>query len=1066
MLNTGRLISDIKKTGDLLPEEHDGSYILVKELVSEYAKLDDNTFVDSKDLEAIYHMCIGTWKQSVEKKKKSIDLTHLPQKSKDHMISVLDEVWNNACLRKYSNHEESSKNPTVGMFGTGFYSFHNTSEDDVRTFIKMCTSIMPLEDDEEIFEIVENVMEKGIEGVATASLSMMLHCLKPYTFPIINGNFTGETIFPLLGVKLVKPKHANTYILNCRAIKEFRDSNFGRINYRVLDLFSLKLDNYRENTINIDKLKQAIEGYKNRFTENIEEETYKWKAIRQFQKTFDMEADDFADMFWTATSKAGNLLAGSHYLPRALMREMIEFDQDTCRQMFQNLFDESIPVLKRIGTFKQAADALNGRMQDNKNPHHQTYRSITVYLFFMYPQKYGNFIPQKFEEAANYLEYGDLSQQGTLSRVAEYFRMVDQIWKEVQKDSALIALNKSRLDESCYPDENSHVLAEDMVYYISKHYKELQDEPITPKSNFDYWPSDEEYPMNITSDEWKKYLIEEEMGKHNQIMQMLKGLLEFGGEASCKQLAEEYGGNPSSYVGRAVNLGRRAKKYFNLPPVMDGDQERFFPIPFLGKHSEIDGTGQYVYKLRDELKEALEGMNLTDIDPHNDETPITGENNTCWLYAPGRGASKWDECVAQGVMLLGWPEIGDLSQYNSREEIISIMKDIYGDVSSYWMNSFATWQFSHVIKPGDIIYAKKGRSKIVGRGIVKSEYYYDSERDEFPNVIDVDWTDIGEWPHPGLAQVKTLTEIKIHGEYYTLLEQLFEDGQHGLPEYTDQMFLEDVYTTPEKFEEMKELLQVKKNIILQGAPGVGKTFSAKRLAYAIMGVQDTSRIELIQFHQNYAYEDFIMGYKPDDNGSFSIVEGVFYSFCKEAETDPGNLYFFIIDEINRGNMSKIFGELLMAIENDYRKESIRLAYRDELFSVPENVRLIGMMNTADRSLALIDYALRRRFSFITMEPGFTSEGFKKYQKSLNSDMFNSLVEAVCSLNDYIKKDESLGEGFCIGHSYFCGMKADTCTPSRLRQIVKYDLIPTLEEYWFDDKGKVNIWKQKLQDAVK
>ena len=201
-------------------------------------------------------------------------------------------------------------------------------------------------------------------------------------------------------------------------------------------------------------------------------------------------------------------------------------------------------------------------------------------------------------------------------------------------------------------------------------------------------------------------------------------------------------------------------------------------------------------------------------------------------------------------------------------------------------------------------------------------------------------------------------------------------------------------------------------------------------------------------------------------GGFIMQEGVFYNFCKEAEDDPENDYFFIIDEINRGNMSKIFGELLMAIEADYRTETVKLAYCNIKFHVPEKLHLIGMMNTADRSLAMIDYALRRRFSFVSMSPGFDSEGFKEYQKPLHNELFDHLITVVISLNEDIKKDESLGEGFCIGHSYFCGMKKEDCTLSRLQQIVKYDLIPTLEEYWFDNKEKLRSWKQKLQDAIK
>jgi 5-methylcytosine-specific restriction protein B len=232
-----------------------------------------------------------------------------------------------------------------------------------------------------------------------------------------------------------------------------------------------------------------------------------------------------------------------------------------------------------------------------------------------------------------------------------------------------------------------------------------------------------------------------------------------------------------------------------------------------------------------------------------------------------------------------------------------------------------------------------------------------------------------------------------------------------------------------------------------------------------MGQKDQDRVMLVQFHQSYTYEDFIEGFRPTSAGSgFEIKKGSFYNFCKKAGEDLENEYFFIIDEINRGNMSKIFGELLMAIEADYREHDVRLAYKDEDFSVPKNLYLIGMMNTADRSLAMIDYALRRRFSFISMEPGFNTDGFKAYQKTLNSEMFNKLIDAVKALNGKIRTDESLGKGFCIGHSYLCG--EEFCTDEWLQGVVEYDILPMLAEYWFDELDKYEEWKKRLTDAVK
>ena len=294
-----------------------------------------------------------------------------------------------------------------------------------------------------------------------------------------------------------------------------------------------------------------------------------------------------------------------------------------------------------------------------------------------------------------------------------------------------------------------------------------------------------------------------------------------------------------------------------------------------------------------------------------------------------------------------------------------------------------------------------------------------------------------------------------------------ETLEANYPEYNKARFLDSVYMDDDSYNTLVSLVKSKKNIILQGASGVGKTFAAKRLAYSMMGVEDPNRVMMVQFHQSYSYEDFIMGFRPSENG-FKLKHGVFYEFCKRAEVDSDNDYFFIIDEINRGNLSKIFGELFMLLESDKRGVELQLLYADEKFSIPENLYIIGMMNTADRSLAMLDYALRRRFAFFNLKPAFESDGFKSYQKSINNDKFDKLIECIKQLNLAIKSDESLGSGFCIGHSYFCDLdKFETHEfESSLTRIVDFEIIPLLSEYWFDDADMVNEWSNNLRSAIK
>ena len=283
--------------------------------------------------------------------------------------------------------------------------------------------------------------------------------------------------------------------------------------------------------------------------------------------------------------------------------------------------------------------------------------------------------------------------------------------------------------------------------------------------------------------------------------------------------------------------------------------------------------------------------------------------------------------------------------------------------------------------------------------------------------------------------------------------------------YDKNDFLNEVFIDEDKYDSIVSILNKKKNIILEGAPGVGKTFMAKRLAYSIIGSKDSSKVELIQFHQSYSYEDFIEGYRPSENG-FELQRGIFYKLCKKAFNDKSNNYYLIIDEINRGNLSKIFGELLMLIEYDKREDSLKLAYSEEDFSVPNNLYIIGLMNTADRSLALIDYALRRRFSFIRIEPAFDSEKFLKNFKEKFDNDYSNIIDIIKKINDAIENDKSLGSGFKIGHSYFCPNIIDRKGNKKdLEDIIKYEIIPLLEEYWYDDEDTLVQWEDTLNGVI-
>ena len=337
--------------------------------------------------------------------------------------------------------------------------------------------------------------------------------------------------------------------------------------------------------------------------------------------------------------------------------------------------------------------------------------------------------------------------------------------------------------------------------------------------------------------------------------------------------------------------------------------------------------------------------------------------------------------------------------------------------------------------------------------------------------VPVHWNELQN--NPGLQKCEVF--INNQGSLFRLTEEEYDiireiiDNKNILTEKQTSVTLiktynyvddpEKPFISPEEFRQMTEILKQKKNIILQGPPGVGKTFLARKIAYELMGQMNDANIEMVQFHQSYSYEDFIQGLRPGKNG-FELKNGIFYTFCQKAHAHPDRWFFFIIDEINRGNLSKIFGELMMLIEPDKRKEkyALKLTYaEDELdrFYIPENLYIIGTMNTADRSLAIVDYALRRRFAFIMLRPEF-GEAFQSFAKSrgLSDSLIEKIIKSASLINDEMDKDINLGPGFHIGHSYFCAYSDSMDENQWYKQVINFEIKPLLEEIWFDDSKKV------------
>lgn len=438
-----------------------------------------------------------------------------------------------------------------------------------------------------------------------------------------------------------------------------------------------------------------------------------------------------------------------------------------------------------------------------------------------------------------------------------------------------------------------------------------------------------------------------------------------------------------------------------------------------------------------------------------------------WLYSAGRNASDWQNQFDNGFMSIDYDFPDDLSDFKNKEDLTD-SRDDYGFEEGNMNTIRALWDFSKEINIGDIIISKKGRSKYLGYGVVTSNYIFDEKTVEYKHKREVKWIKKGEWEVDGKLPVKTLTNVTQYSDYVETLKSKLgivpKEENKSNSEFDVDKILENVFITNNDFQNIVDILSTKKNIILQGSAGVGKTFIAKKIAQALQEDYGEERIEMIQFHQSYSYEDFIQGYRPNEK-SFELKNGIFYETCEKAKKDKSVPYFLIIDEINRGNLSKIFGELMMLIEADKRgeKNKIRLAYSpNEDFFIPDNLYLIGTMNTADRSLTIVDYALRRRFAFIKMKPKFNEqlEAFL-LKKGISNEIINSIINKMTTLNKIINDDESLGDGFEIGHSYFCSYKSGEHN-KWLSNVFKYEIIPLIEEYWFDDQQLVDQYTSIIQ----
>lgn len=789
------------------------------------------------------------------------------------------------------------------------------------------------------------------------------------------------------------------------------------------------------------RLTEVLVQYKQNFVSKLwGEEKYKWEAVKWFQDNWDVNAPDFAEMLNSSLDKTYNLLASANNFPKGMIVGFAKSAPEEVRAMFLSLYDESKDVYERINAFKMQSTVLLEKYGNGAAQHYQYENAISTYLWLRFPDKYYIYKFGEVKTVASELESDYRFKKGAYAdNIRNFLKLYDEISVALKEDTELVNLFQSQLTDTCYPDPQLKTLTIDVGFYISRYYSQKE---ASAAATTEWYGSD--YDPGLSVDDWLK-LLKDEAVFTTGALEIMKRMKDYGGVASCTQLAVKYGETKNFYNSGSVALARRVCDSTGITPNAREDGSiQWWTILYTGRDAGKDEDGSFIWKLRDELSAALDKVDLSSIELYVAAAPGEQDHGYWWLNANPKIWSFSDIAVG---------EVQAYTLYNEN-----------GNKRRIFQNFLDA-------KAGDMIigYESNPVKQIVAIGRVSAEQ--DGEKLFFEKVegltSPIDYATLRGCPELERMEYFQNPQGSLfkltRGEFDFIFDLIREENpaaqEASIDAYTKSDFLDEVYMTEKRYENLVAVLRNKKNIILQGAPGVGKTFAAKRLAWSMMGEKDDSRIEFVQFHQNYSYEDFMMGYKPVEDG-FELKYGIFYRFCQRAANQPDKEFFFIIDEINRGNMSKIFGELLMLIEKDYRGTKATLAYNGLSFSVPKNLYIIGMMNTADRSLAMIDYALRRRFSFFEVEPGFDSEGFIHYQNGLNNETLNELINKVKDLNREITLDKSLGKGFCIGHSYFCGR--DVCTEEWLHSIVDYDILPMLSEYWFDDANKLQRWENILQ----
>ena len=823
-----------------------------------------------------------------------------------------------------------------------------------------------------------------------------------------------------------------------------------------------------------DRILFVIDHYKANFGAVNKDEHYKWEALGWYKKHWNIDAEDFADMLTNAFSKTANLLSSGMYYPYKMITEYAQADPEEVRRIFKLLHDENIPLAERYHLFRDSCKSRIDQImreqpgREKALNHYQDLRAVMVYLTFEYPEKYYLFKSTMYSDFRDRIGFREekTNQTSVIGKVDNFFRMCDMILEEVKMDHELISMHKSRLDEDCYSDDALHLLTMDIVYYGSNYMSEddFKKRPIT-KTETTYWPSLEEYNPGITKDMWISVLSDPAITAPENL-DMLKKMLELGGESTCAHLAEVYGKTHSYYNKLGSSYGEKVKRRFNCPDCPDRESDtvernRVYVIPFVGRYVTENGNKRYSWKLRDELKEALMSIEISNPEPEEETTTDIGLNTI--LYGPP-GTGKTYHTVIYAVAIIENKELATVEAEDYAEVL-----ERYNEYKTQGRIEFTTFhqsygyeEFIEGIKP--VIASDEetgGEAGEIQYSVQPGVFKRFCEKADRPAVADTEDFGIGENPNIwkvslyGTGDNPIRTECLKNGHIRIGWDDYGKDitdetdftaygGKVVLNAFMNRMQIGDIvlscYSSTtidavgvvtgecewhDEYEDLKRVRKVK--------------WLVKNIRENIMDMTDgTVMMQMSVYRLNVTLTDVMK------------IVGKYKPAHVSKPARQGN-YVFIVDEINRGNISKIFGELITLIESTKRLGqsegmSVRLPYSQKLFGVPKNVYIIGTMNTADRSIATIDTALRRRFLFREMLPVPKVLSDISVEDLSISDLLTRLNKRIAVLYD---------REHTIGHAYFMPLKASP-TIDTLAEIFANNIIPLLQEYFYEDYEKIRL----------